>query len=207
MAEILVQRPAQRRRGVCPLGAQVRTTLGMSRKPLSSRNTRWAPSFWAFFYMGPAIPLPEGDGLLITLPRPLFRLLTTPTQGVQETPQMVGVVVDPEPLFDQVRHAARRPKVRGIAGLAGSTQENSCQAPFLPEIQLRRSARHWFGFQPFLTRFAERFAPQEHGTRRAADLGSHLRQAQTFFQQRDSAPPTLFELLLASIRSHTARIA
>lgn len=38
--------------GVCPFGAQVRATLGMSRKPDSSRKTRWAPRRAAFFYYG-----------------------------------------------------------------------------------------------------------------------------------------------------------
>ena len=39
-------------RGVHPIGAQVLRTLGINRKPLSSRNTRWAPRRAAFFYSG-----------------------------------------------------------------------------------------------------------------------------------------------------------
>lgn len=38
--------------GVRPLGAQVRATLGMSRKPDSSRKTRWTPSSPTFFICG-----------------------------------------------------------------------------------------------------------------------------------------------------------
>ena len=37
------------RYGVCPTGAQVLRTLGIRRKPLSSRNARWAPRRAAFF--------------------------------------------------------------------------------------------------------------------------------------------------------------
>src|SRR6266700_3611842 len=35
--------------GVCPCGAQVLTTLGISRKPDSSAKTIWAPNLAAFF--------------------------------------------------------------------------------------------------------------------------------------------------------------
>jgi hypothetical protein len=68
IAEIFVQCPAQRRIGVWPLGAQVLRTLGTSRKPLSSRNAKWAPSLAAFFYMRPLVTLPPLDGLLVSLP-------------------------------------------------------------------------------------------------------------------------------------------
>src|SRR5262245_8235832 len=47
--------------GVCPFGAQVRRTLGMSRNPLSSTNTRWAPRRAAFFYPPPFVAGPARD--------------------------------------------------------------------------------------------------------------------------------------------------
>jgi len=52
MAEIALMRPWAKRwivTGVFPLGAQVRLTVGMSRKPDSSTKAMWARRSIAFF--------------------------------------------------------------------------------------------------------------------------------------------------------------
>ncbi len=108
-AEILVHRPATGSQGVFPSGAQVRTTLGMSRNPLSSRKTRWAPSAAAFFYTGPHMPLPIGNLRFVALPGPLLGLLATPPQPHQESPHVIGVVPDPKTFSDHLRHTTLRP--------------------------------------------------------------------------------------------------
>ena len=95
--------------GVRPFGAQVRATLGMSRKPDSSRKTRWAPRGPAFFYMRTAGPFPSGDRGLVPLQRAAFGVLTTPSQLGQELPDMIGMVAYPGLLGDQLRHTFQGP--------------------------------------------------------------------------------------------------
>ena len=97
----------------------MRRTVGTSRKPLSSRKTRWALSRSAFFYLRPDGALPGRDGRLVALAGPLHRLLDAPAQALEEAPQMVGMVVDPEALLDHAGHALLRPQVRGVAVAEG----------------------------------------------------------------------------------------
>jgi len=77
----------------------------MSKKPLSSRKTRWAPSLSAFFYMGPAIPPPALDGFLVPLQGAALRFLAAPTQASQKFPDVAGVIRNPELLVDHLGHA------------------------------------------------------------------------------------------------------
>ncbi len=179
MAEILVQCPAQRRCGVCPRGAQVRTTLGTNRKPLSSRNARWAPRLAAFFYMRPLRPPPLRDGFFISLPGALLGLLATPAEGVQNAPQVVGVIVHPESLADYLRHAARRPQIRGVPATQRPLQQESSHRLLLAIAQARRPARHSLGSQTVGSSGAERFAPGEDRTHARTNLGRHSREAQS----------------------------
>jgi len=44
------------------------------------------------FFMGPAIPLPVGDGGFVSLEGPTLRFLTTPPQAYQEFPDVAGVI-------------------------------------------------------------------------------------------------------------------
>jgi hypothetical protein len=64
--------------GVFPFEAHVRVNGGLSRKPLSSINNRWAPNLSAFFYMRLAIPLPMSYFVLLPLQSSAFGFLTTP---------------------------------------------------------------------------------------------------------------------------------
>src|SRR5262245_51695517 len=103
--------------GVWPLGAQVRWTFGISRKPLSSTNARWAPRPAAFFYPRPFCLLPSGDGGLVALDRTALGLLTAPPQSRQHLPDMSGVIPHPELVLNQRRDPRQRPQVGPMAGV------------------------------------------------------------------------------------------
>lgn len=148
IAESFVQQPAIRRVGVAPRGAHVRWMLGMSEKPLSSRKTRWAPRARAFFYMGPAIPLPGRDRSLVPFPCPPRRLLAAPAEAHEQAPDVVGVVAYVEAACDHLGDPSRRPQVRGIAVREGSLQEEPHQRGPLPCGQLRRPAGGGLRGQP-----------------------------------------------------------
>src|SRR6266478_5744723 len=103
--------------GVQPTGAQVFRTLGINRKPLSSRNTRWAPRRAAFFYMGPRPPLPSCDGRVVPLESAAFGFLPTPLEAVpQQLPHADGTVTNTELGLDQRGNASEGPQLRCVPG-------------------------------------------------------------------------------------------
>ena len=89
--------------------------LGMSRKPDSSRKTRWAPRLCAFFYMWPLLVLPTRDGGLVPFPGLGLGFLATPPQADQRSPDVIGMVVDPKAPVDHLGNPAGGPKIRGKA--------------------------------------------------------------------------------------------
>src|SRR5215475_10055379 len=81
----------------------------MSRNPLSSRNVRRAPRRAAFFYPGPFLPLPLGDGCFVALEGTPFRLLPTPAEAVpQQRPDANGAVAHAEPLANDLTDPLQR---------------------------------------------------------------------------------------------------
>src|SRR5207302_1084755 len=62
-------------RGVVPHGAHVRRSTGSIKKPVSSRQIRWAPRRGSFFYRGPVHPNPLAHPLIIALLGPRLRPL------------------------------------------------------------------------------------------------------------------------------------
>ncbi len=181
--------------------------MGTKRKPLSSRKARWAPSLLAFFYPWPFGTLPLGDGGFVSFPGLLLGLLTAPSQAGQDSPDVMGMVVDPELPPDYIRNPALRPEVGGIAAPHGSPQQEPRQPLGLALGQLGWPARHWLGPQPCLPSFLDLLAPHVHGTERTPDFGGDVHWAQSLCQPPHGAPPALLELLRTSIWSHAARIA
>lgn len=104
----------------------------MSRKPLSSTKTRWAPSASLFFYPGPLLLLPAGDGGLVAFQGPPLGLLATPAEAGQELPHVAGVVGHPEVALDHGGHPLEGPEVGGVACSQGTLQEQFHQLLFLP---------------------------------------------------------------------------
>src|ERR1035441_4550433 len=97
--------------GVCPCGAQVRTTLGISRKPDSSAKTRWAPSLAAFFYARPLLLFPPLDLVFIALQRSPLWLLWSPSQVMHQAPYMVWVVAHTKLALNHLCNTRRSPQI------------------------------------------------------------------------------------------------
>src|SRR6266849_10486192 len=55
--------------GVAPHGAHVRRSTGIIRKPVSSRQIRWAPRRASFFYPGPILLDPLAHAAIVALLR------------------------------------------------------------------------------------------------------------------------------------------
>src|SRR5690242_14713300 len=92
--EIRSQWNRRRRTGVWPRGAQVRRTTGVSEAPLSSSKTIQACFRRACFYLGPLLPHPARDRLVVALGGPPRRLLPAPPHLAQELPHVPDVVLD-----------------------------------------------------------------------------------------------------------------
>src|SRR5208337_5653748 len=97
--------------GVCPCGAQVRTTLGISRKPDSSARRCGRPTERRFFYARPVLSFPTFDLFFIALQRTPLRFLRSPSQAVHQTPDMVRMVADSELAFNHLGNARRGPQI------------------------------------------------------------------------------------------------
>src|ERR1035438_7066017 len=101
--------------GVCPCGAQVLTTLGISRKPDSSAKTIWAPSRAAFFYARPLLLFPAFNLFFIALQCAPFRLLRSPSQGVHQATDMARVITHAKLPLDHLGDARRGPQIGTVA--------------------------------------------------------------------------------------------
>src|SRR5262249_61744999 len=72
--------------GVAPHGAQVRRSTGIIMNPVSSRQTRWAPSRGSFFYGGPIHLNPLAHPTVVALFRPRLGALRTEGTGAEQAP-------------------------------------------------------------------------------------------------------------------------
>jgi hypothetical protein len=131
-----------------PAGRPRGQTLGMSRNPLSSTNTRWAPRRATFFYPGPFRVLPAGNGSLISFDRAPLGFLAAPAQGRQHLPDVARVVANAELLVDQVGHPRHGPEIGRVARPERPPHEQPDELVLLARGQPRRSARRRLGRQP-----------------------------------------------------------
>jgi hypothetical protein len=94
----------------------------MSKKPLSSRKTKGAPSCAAFFYMRPPIAAPMGNRGLVALTGTVLGLLTTPAHSTQEMPKRVGMVAHLKFFPDDFGNTLQSPQLGSVPGRLGATQ-------------------------------------------------------------------------------------
>jgi hypothetical protein len=98
------------------LGAQVALTGGRSEKPDSSWKMIHAPRRLALFYPRPLLLDPNGDRLVVALPRAPRRPLLAPAQPFpQDGPRLRRPVTDPGHPLDHLRHPGQRPHLGRVA--------------------------------------------------------------------------------------------
>lgn len=86
-----------------------------------------------------------GNRDLIALRRTAFRFLATPTQLLQDLPDVTGMIRDLKMLLDQFCDPLQRPQVGLIASGEGAFDEQVLQFLFLFRRELRGSSRNWLG--------------------------------------------------------------
>src|ERR1039457_4826849 len=160
--------------GVCPCGAQVLTTLGISRKPDSSAKTIWAPSLRAFFYAWPLFLFPPFDLAFIALQRSSLRLLWSPSEAMHQAPTMVRMVPHTKLAFDHLGNTRRGPQIGAVTLRHRSLQQQADQTLSLRWTQLQGTPRRKAHLQRIRSALPPRVAPTHHRTRIAADTSSNF---------------------------------
>jgi hypothetical protein len=125
--------------GVTPQGAQVRRSTGIIKKPVSSRQIRWAPRRRSFFYPGPVVTHPRAHPLIVALLGTRLRSLRAEATRAEQSPYVIGVVDDVKAAPDQIDEAAARPQAGAIAGGFRSGHHQARELAPLGRAQLRRS--------------------------------------------------------------------
>lgn len=82
----------------------------------------WAPSLWAFFYLGPLVPFPVRDGLVVALNGTPFGDLARPVRVAQDAPDMVGMMLYAKFLLDYRSDPLQGPEFVGVAVGQGPLQ-------------------------------------------------------------------------------------
>jgi hypothetical protein len=82
--------------GVVPHGAHVRRSTGSIRKPVSSRQIRWAPRRARVFYSGPVLSDPLAHAAIVALLGARLESLGTEPARPEQPLDVIGMVDDLE---------------------------------------------------------------------------------------------------------------
>ena len=188
--------------GVVPHGAHVRRSTGIIRKPVSSRQIRWAPRRASFFYPGPVLLDPLADATIVALLRARLGTLRTEATRPQQSPDVIRMVDHLELLTDDVDDPPARPQARGVARRFRPRHNQAHQLPSLGRRQLRRSARRRACPQARATAPPVRPLPSAHGPPIHAKAVSHDMHGDITLEQIDRASPPPLELRRAPLWTH-----
>ncbi len=168
--------------GVRPPGSPCPTEHRLEHKARLVKENQ-APALVAgFFYPRPVLPAPAVHGLLVLLPGTTLRLLAAPAHGLQDAPDVGGMVGDAEVLLDDFRHPRQRPEVGGVAMSLGTLEQEASQ--LLPVVlgQSGAPAGMAFGRESLpsgslvgLLRAADRAWPDAHAA-------GHLAHSETLLE-------------------------
>jgi hypothetical protein len=174
----------------------------MSRKPDSSTKTRAAPSRAAFFYPGPGLVLPQGNGGLVALEGAALGLLHGPVERVEEAAHVICMVLDAEVPRDDLGDPGRGPEVRAVPVGEGPLEQEPDEPPSLARGQLRRPPRGDPHLEPARPAAAHRIAPAHHGTRRAAQPARDGIQREPLVEERHRLAAPVFQHGSGAFGSH-----
>ena len=127
--------------GVVPHGAHVRRSTGIMRKPVSSRQIRWAPRRRSFFYPGPVLLDPRAHAAIVALFRTRLGPLRREATRAKQSSDVIRMVDDLEVVADDIDNPPARPEARGVAGGFRPGHDQARQLPPLRDRQLRRPSR------------------------------------------------------------------
>ena len=119
----------------------------MSKKPLSSRKTRCAPSRAVFFYMRPAVAPPMRNRGFVALTCTPLGFLATPAHRPQEPPNRVGMVADTKLAPNYCGDPLQGPQLCPISCHSCALEQDRGKRVLLGLGQIRRTTRYGLGAQ------------------------------------------------------------
>jgi hypothetical protein len=161
----------------------------------------WAPSRAAFFYARPVLLFPAFDGRLIPLQSAPFRFLHAPPQAMQQTADVIPMVLDLKLAANEFGNAGRGPQIRPPAMRGCPLEKHPDQTLTLGLSQLPGTARRKTHLESLRPSPAAGIPPAHHRNGSAADTPSHFVQRITAVQQRQRAPAPIFQEIGTPSRS------
>lgn len=174
----------------------------MTRNPLSSRKTKWAPRRAAFFSMWPILPLPLLDGFLVALSGSALGLLATPSHATEQLPNVRRVVAHPEVPTNLLGDSRQRPQLVLVAGGNSSPQQQPRKGLLLLPRQARRRPRRWPWPQALLPRAPVGLHPAHQRAYRRLQNPGHLVVSAPGVQHLDGLQPPSLQTFGRSAGSH-----
>ncbi|MCZ7564514.1 MAG: hypothetical protein M5U08_12670 [Burkholderiales bacterium] len=161
-----------------------------------------APRRQAFFYPRPVLSDPAADLTFVAFQGAPRRLLRTPAQVMQQSPDMIDVVADAEPLLDELGHARTGPKIGIKTGRERPFDQQRLETTLLMSLELWRSAGRSSGAHCRLAVLACRCLPASHAASIHTYSPRNFRRKQPFVQQCQRAQSAALQLFWTSGRSH-----
>jgi hypothetical protein len=190
--------------GVMPHGAHVRRSTGIIRKPVSSRQIRWAPCRPSFFYPGPVPVDPLAHATIGALLGARLGALRTEAARPEQAAHVIGMVDDLEVVTDEVDDPSAGPQAGRVAGRLRPSHHHAGQLPPLRRGQLGRSAGCCAGAQASPALASVRpFPPANRAPVDAEALGHDMNRGLTL-KQFDRAEASSLELSRAPLWAHAA---
>ena len=180
----------------------VRRRVGISMKPLSSRNTMWAPSRRAFFYCRPLVTHPLAYRLVVTLDRTTLRHLATPPERLEHTPEMARMIPDAEFFVNERGDPLQRPQLVGKACGHGAGQQELLECLALLSGQLFGPARCRLGSECSIAVCFPILHPAMDGAGRRSNQTCDLPNPFPFLRHLHCTTTTLLQTRCGSSGSH-----
>ncbi len=115
---------------------------------------------------------------------------------------MIMMVFHFQLAFDKIGDPLGRPQFCPVPMRQGAFAQQANEAFFLLRAQARRSARCWFGFQRIFPAFLNCIAPTKDAARVTAHTPGDLVKGQVLFKECKYTPPSIFQRLWRTMRSH-----
>jgi hypothetical protein len=154
------------------------------------------------FYPGPFLLDPAADLVLIALHGPALGLLGAPSQGVQETTDMVDMVAQPESVLDELSYPGAGPQVGFESGCLGSFEQGFFQSTPGFIVQPPRTTGGRPGLDALAAALPEGGAPTPNAPSVTTDNACDFHREMVFLQQLNGSETTTFEILRASRWPH-----
>jgi hypothetical protein len=155
-----------------------------------------------FFNPGPLMFYPAPDLLLVTFYRPSLRPLGAEPQRMQQTSDMINVIVNTEVTLDKLGHAGARPQIGGKPTGLCSLDKQALQFLSGLRVQFRRAAGCGLCLNRLHSIFSVCRFPASDASSVYAHCFGYFDRLIALLKQLQGFPAAAFQLLRASMWPH-----